>query len=187
MLSQSNINLIVTKNKRLWYAVYCKSRNEKKVSKLLVENGIDHFLPLVKTLKQWSDRKKWVEEPLFKSYLFVNITPGQYYDVLNIPGAIRYITFEGKAVAVPEKQILAIKLFLNEEEDKTITVDKFQVGDKIEIMKGSLVGLQGNLVKIHGKQKVKIEIESVGQSLILTIPKAHLKIIKSRNQSKHRI
>lgn len=164
-------------NNKLWYAVYVKSRNEKKVNQLFEEFGFESYLPLVKTLKQWSDRKKWVEEALFKSYLFVHITPSQYYDVLNTPGVVKYITFERKAVAVPEKQILAIKQFLNNEEDKSMVLAHFEIGNKIEINKGSLIGLQGYLVKLQGKQKVKVEIESVGQSIILTIPKSHLKII----------
>lgn len=160
-----------------WYAVYTKSRNEKKVLQFLEEANIESYLPIIKILKQWSDRKKWVEEPLFKSYIFVHVQANQYYEVLNIPGAVRYITFEGKAVVVPEKQILAIKQFLNNEEDKSIILENFEVGDKIEIIKGSLIGLQGNLIQTQGKQKVKIEIESVGQSVILTIPKSYLRVI----------
>ncbi len=164
-------------NNKLWYAIYTRSRNEKKVNHLLIESGIDTFLPLVKTLKQWSDRKKWVEEPLFKSYLFVHISPDQYYNVLNIPGVVKYIAFEGKAVIVPEKQILAIKHFLNNEEDNSIALEQFELGDKIEINKGSLIGLRGQLLQMQGKQKVKIEIESVGGSVILTIHKSYLKIL----------
>jgi transcription antitermination factor NusG len=143
----------------------------------LLEAGIDTFLPLQKRLKQWSDRKKWVEEPLFKSYLFVHISKDQYYNVLNVIGVVRYITFEGKAVPVPEQQIKAIKQFLDQEEPQE-TSDSFSVGDKLEISRGSLKGLLGNLVDVRGKQKVRIEIESVGQSILLTIPKSYLKIIK---------
>jgi transcription antitermination factor NusG len=163
-----------------WYAIYTKSRNEKKVLQFLEEANIESYLPIVKTLKQWSDRKKWVEEPLFKSYIFVRVEARQYYNVLNVPGVVRYISFEGKAVIVPEKQILAIQQFLNKEQDRTLISDTFMVGDRIEIIRGALMGLQGNLVQVHGKQKVKIEIESVGQSVILTIPKSQLKVIANK-------
>ncbi len=162
---------------KIWYAIYTKSRNEKKVNQLIEESGIESYIPLVKTLKQWSDRKKWVNEPLFKSYLFVHINPGDYYNVLNIPGVVKYISFESKAVAVPEKQILAIRQFLNNEEDNSSTLEQFELGDKIEIIKGSLMGLHGHLLQIQGKQKVKIEIESVGGSVVLTIPKSFLRTI----------
>jgi transcription antitermination factor NusG len=144
----------------------------------LLEAGIDAFLPLQKTLKQWSDRKKWVEEPLFRSYLFVKIDPDAYYKVLGITGVVKYITFEGKAVPVPDQQILAIKQFLNNEADQLISEEDFQIGDKVEIYRGALKGLLGNLVDLQGKQKVRIEIESIGQSIVLTIPKSYLKMTR---------
>ncbi|MCD4683117.1 MAG: UpxY family transcription antiterminator [Bacteroidales bacterium] len=161
-----------------WYAIYTKSRTEKKVYQELIASGVETYLPLIKTLKQWSDRKKWVEEPLFRSYLFVNITDSEYYRVLSSVGVVRYITFEGKAVTVPPKQILAIKQFINEEEDFTVDFDHFEIGDSVEVIRGSLMGLCGNLTEERGKQKVKIEIESVGKSILITIPRKHLRILR---------
>lgn len=163
---------------KTWYAIYTKSRNEKKVNARLAEAGIETFLPLLKILKQWSDRKKWVEEPLFRSYLFVRISQDEYYKVLSIIGVVKYITFEGKAVPVPNQQILAIKQFLNNEEDQMISTESFKIGDQVEIFRGALKGLLGNLVDLQGKQKVRIEIESIGQSIVLTIPKSYLKVLK---------
>ena len=75
------------KDNKKWFAIYVKSRSEKKVFKLLEDIGIESFLPLITRVKQWSDRKKKVEEPLFRSYLFVNITLSDYYKVLNTAGA----------------------------------------------------------------------------------------------------
>ena len=142
------------------------------------EAGIDTFLPLMKVLKQWSDRKKWVEEPLFRSYLFVRIKQDEYYKALSVTGVVKYITFEGRAVPIPEQQILAIKQFLGNDEDIAIFSEPFKIDDKVEICRGTLKGLLGNLVDIRGKQKVRIEIESIGHSIILTIPKSYLKVIK---------
>jgi transcription antitermination factor NusG len=162
-----------------WYAIYTRSRNEKKVNKLLTDDGIETYLPLVKVLKQWSDRKKWVEEPLFKSYIFVHISPDQYYPVLNVPGVVRYITFERKAVEVPPMQILAIQQFVNEADipEDYDDLDHLQKGDTVEIFRGSLKGLIGTLVDWRGKQKVRIEIESIGKSILLTVSKSYLKRI----------
>jgi len=161
-----------------WYAVYTKSRTEKKVYQELTASGIETYLPLIKTLKQWSDRKKWVEEPLFRSYLFVHITEPEYFKVLNSVGVVRYITFEGKAVTVPHRQILAIKQYINEETDHSVNYDHFDIGDHVEISRGSLMGLHGNLIEVKGRQRVKVEIDSVGQSIVLTVPKSHLRILK---------
>jgi transcription antitermination factor NusG len=99
-----------------WYALYTNPRSEKRAHAELISKGIDSYLPLQRTLKQWSDRKKWVEEPLFRSYLFVYIPQNQYFEVLNTPGVVRYVTFEGKAVPIPPKQIEAIKYFLSGQE-----------------------------------------------------------------------
>lgn len=166
-------------NKR-WYAVYTKSRNEKKAHAALLEAGIDAYLPLVKILKQWSDRKKWVEEPLFRSYLFVNILPGQYHQVLNTFGIVRYITFEGKATEVPVNQILAIKHYIDAEDFSSEQDAHFVVGDKVEIFRGPLKGLTGNLLRVKGNQKVRIEIESIGHSLVLTIPQSYLRVLQKK-------
>jgi transcription antitermination factor NusG len=163
-----------------WYAVYTRSRNEKKASAALLEAGIEAFLPVIKVLKQWSDRKKWVEEPLFRSYLFVHITTREYYAVLNTFGVVKYITFQGKAVEVPPGQILAIKQYINAEDFSAETEKHFEVGDKVEIYRGPLKGLTGNLIRVKGNQKVRIEIESIGHSIVLTIPQSYLRVIKKQ-------
>ena len=103
-----------------WLANYVKSRAEKKVALEFQKFGIDHFLPLVKELRQWSDRKKWVEVPLFRSYIFVHIEPNEYFQVLQVTGAIRYITFEGKAAVIPNQQIEAIRYYLNGKDQGSI-------------------------------------------------------------------
>ena len=160
-----------------WFALYVKSRTEKKVAAELSYQGIDHYLPLQKVLKQWSDRKKWVEEPLFRSYIFVNITQADHYNVLNVFGAVKYITFEGKAVAIPNQQIEAIRYFLDEKDPENLEDLHWEKGQKVEVISGSLTGLVGELVEVKGKHKVNVEIESVGSSILLQIPKSKLRVI----------
>lgn len=154
-----------------WYAVYTHPRAEKKAYAGLAENDIEAYLPLQRTLKKWSDRKKWVEEPLFRSYIFVHIRQNQYFDVLNTPGIVRYVTFEGKAVAVPQKQIDAIQYFLSETEINPETSDNpvLVPGSLVEITRGPLKGMIGQLVDFQGQKRVRIEIEALGQFLNLSI------------------
>jgi transcription antitermination factor NusG len=163
-----------------WYAVYTFPRAEKKAFAELVKSGIEAFLPLQRTLRQWSDRKKWVEEPLFRSYIFVHIAPSQYFDVLNTPGIVRYVTFEGKAVAVPQKQIDAIQYFLSETEINPETSDNpvLVPGSIVEVTRGPLKGLSGLLVDFQGQKRVRIEIEALGQFLNLSISAKDLIPIK---------
>ena len=106
-----------------WYAIYTKSRNEKKVALNLQEKGIEVYLPLLKTLKQWSDRKKWVEEPLFRSYLFVRILDKNYLEVLQTDGVVRFITFRQERIPVPDQQIEAVKAYMNE--DNRLNIAEF--------------------------------------------------------------
>ena len=158
-----------------WYAVYTRSRAEKQIHKLLLKAGIETYLPLRKELKYWSDRKKWVEEPLFRSYVFVCITEAEYFTVLNIPGAVRYITFEGKAVAIPQQQIEAIKQFIETGEELPEFEQDLSPGDKIDIVAGPMKGIEGELVDFKGKKKVKIEITGLGRSVILDLPASQVR------------
>jgi len=161
-----------------WYAIYVKSRTEKKVASELQFLGIEYYLPLIKKLRQWSDRKKWVEEPLFRSYVFVRIEKKDYYDVLHINGVVRYVSFEGKAVRVPDEQIEAIHYFLNEKEPELVDEKNWTKGQKVEIISGSMAGLTGTLVEFKGKHRVNIEIEAIGKSLLIQVPKNKLRVIK---------
>jgi transcription antitermination factor NusG len=162
-------------HKKSWYALYVRSRAEKQVASLLFNNGIEVYLPLMKTLKQWSDRKKWVEEPLFKSYIFVRISPPEYYDVLNTAGIVRYITFEGKAVAIPPQQIEAIKQFINSDEELPDILPNLSPGTPVNIIDGPMKGIDGELFEILGKKKVRIEIDGLGQSIYLELPASHIR------------
>ena len=168
------MNKLISKS---WFAVYVKSRAEKKVAAEFQKFGIDYFLPLIKELRQWSDRKKWVEVPLFRSYIFVYIEPKDYFNVLQISGAVRYITFEGKAVAIPNQQIEAVRYFLNGKKHDLFDETSWKKGRKVEIISGSLTGLSGELVEVKGRHKVKVEIEAVGSAILIEIKKNKLMIL----------
>ena len=151
------------KDNKKWFAIYVKSRSEKKVFKLLEDIGIESFLPLITRVKQWSDRKKKVEEPLFRSYLFVNITQKDYYNVLNVPGVVKFITFNKQAVAVPDNQIIAIKEYINDIDLQDINYDDFKEGELVRVKTGQMKGLIGRFVKINGKHRVIVDIEAAAR------------------------
>lgn len=157
-----------------WYAAYTKPRNEKKVYARLLEKGIETFLPLQKKLKQWSDRKKMVEEPLFRSYIFVCIEVKDYYNVLNTPGVVRYVTFGGKAAPIPERQIDQVKQLLVQDVEIELLDEAIEPGTSVEIKFGSLKGIIGELVEHLGKKKVVVKIDHVSHSLLVTLPKEYV-------------
>ena len=165
-----------------WYAVYVKSRYEKKTSKLLEDKHIEVYLPFLKRLKQWSDRKKMVEEPLFKSYIFVHSDLKNYYDILNTPGVVRFIGFEGKPVPVPDNQIVAVRQFVGEY-DSDYGFDELQnlhEGQLVEILYGEMKGLVGRLVSLKGKQRLVVDIESVGRSIPINISRTQVRSLQNR-------
>ncbi len=163
---------------RKWYAIYTKPRWEKKLAERLEEKRIEHYLPLVKTLKLWSDRKKWVQEPLFKSYIFVNVNQEEYLSAIQTPGAVKYITFERKAVSIPPIQIEAIKTFLESGDELITDIPDMSIGDRVRVTRGSLKGLEGTLVEFHQKHRVRIMIDVIQQSLYIKVPVSQLQVLK---------
>ena len=157
-----------------WFALYTRPRWEKKVDRLLREKGIETYLPLVRTLKQWSDRKKKVEEPLFRSYIFVHISPKEHDAAVKTSGVVRYVSFRGRAVPVPEREIEAVKAYIGEGDDRIPRGEEMQVGDAVEVKRGVMRGLRGRLVEVKGKKRVLVEIESIRERLILNLPAGYL-------------
>lgn len=167
----------MAKEKLQWYAAYTNSRAEKKVLKELQKQGIEAYLPLQKKLRQWSDRRKWVEEPLIRCYIFVRIDIGNYYQVLNTNGIVRYISFEGKAAPIPENQIEVLRKLVANEADVEVTTENFTPGDKVKVVSGPMHGLEGELVDFRGNRRVMIRIEHIGQQLLVSIPAGFLEVI----------
>lgn len=168
---------IKAKMKSDWYVVYTMPHHEKKIHAQLQKEGIDAYLPLNTVLKQWRDRKKKVTEPLFRSYLFVHINLNEYYKVLNRPGAIRYICFEGKAVTVPETKIEALKNLLDNKFEMEESPTYLKKGDKVRIMGGILQGFDGELVLFNNQKRVIIRIEEINKSLFVNVPVNYLKLV----------
>ncbi|HLO60086.1 MAG TPA: UpxY family transcription antiterminator [Bacteroidales bacterium] len=159
-----------------WYAIYTKPHHEKDVFKKLNELGIKGYLPLITTIRQWSDRKKKIKLPLFNCYVFVYITYDDYFRVLNIPGVVRFITFEGKAVAIPEKQIqVVMNLLQHEIEAQEIQYD-FYKGATVEIVSGPLSGIFGELVNLD-KKRVIIRISAIHKSMVIHVPMNLLRLV----------
>ena len=161
---------------RFWHALYVRSRMEKKVLSQLEEGGYNAYLPLITQVKQWSDRKKKVEEPLFKSYVFVFSNDKQYVSILNVYGVVKFVCFEKETVVVPENQILAIKKFVSEyengEEYKMNNDEELKVGQMVRIINGPMKGLTGRLDTIRNKRHLIVYIDVVGQCIPVHIPRA---------------
>ena len=158
-----------------WFALYTKSRSEKKVNQELINKGIDCYLPLEKKLKLWSDRKKWVEEPFIRSYIFVNIEESNLQKALNTPGVVTVIRFSGKPAPVREEQIKIIQSILSSSEKFELSTEKFEPKERVEVTQGSLKGLIGEMVHHLNKYKVLVRVESINQNILIKINPSYLK------------
>lgn len=158
----------------IWYVVYTKSRNEKKVYQNLLNSGIECYCPIRKTLKIWSDRKKWVEEPILRSYLFVKkpASEKEKLSILNTPGVVRFLFWLGKPAEVSESEILTIKKFLGEHKD--IEVLSYNVGDVVEVQSGAFKGQTGVVIEESDKF-VSLNLEKLGMNLRAKLPKYQIK------------
>ena len=113
-MTEAERSYIKLSNQLNWYAVYTKPRWEKKVAKLLDEKGIENYCPLNKVVKQWSDRKKVVMEPIFKSYVFVRVEDKEKFELKSISGILNFVHWLGKPAIVRDEDITTIRKFLNE-------------------------------------------------------------------------
>jgi transcriptional antiterminator RfaH len=152
-----------------WYPVYTNPRAEKKACEALISKGIETYLPLHRQLKQWSDRKKWVEEPFIKSYLFVCISERQQTDVLMTKGISRFIYFSGKIASMPQRQIDDLKLLMTSPFELEITEEHLQPGETVMIKAGPLKGLKGEMISYRSQKQLAIRLENMGYAIIVHV------------------
>ncbi len=164
-------------NKSYWYAVYTKPRWEKKVAANLSEKGIENYCPLNKVVKQWSDRRKVILEPVFKSYVFVKIEDTKKWDLKKINGILNFVYWLGKPAVIKEDEITTIRKFLNEFSDVQVAEDRgLKVNAKVRIKQGLMMNYHGLLIELAGN-KAKVRIDSMGISLHAQFDKKNLEPI----------
>jgi len=162
-----------------WLAIYTRPRWEKKVNQTLIDRGFESYCPLTKIRRKWSDRIKTVEEPLFKSYVFVKIADTDRTAVRMINGAINFVYWAGKPAVVKEKEIIAIRRFLDEYENvEAIPVD-LEINQRVRISGGTLMDKEGKVLEVRRKT-VKVAIDSLGYVLIAYIDRTKLSSVQSR-------
>jgi transcriptional antiterminator RfaH len=152
-----------------WYPVYTNPRAEKKALEALMKKGFEVYLPLHRQFKQWSDRKKWVEEPFIKSYLFVHIKEHEQTEVLMTKGVSRFIYFSGKVASMPGRQIDELKLLMASPYELEITEEHLQPGEKISIKAGPLKGLTGEIISYRSQKQLVLRLENLGYSIIVNV------------------
>jgi len=164
-----------------WLVFYTKSRHEKKTGEYLTKRGFSTFIPLHKVMRQWSDRKKKVEVPLFNSYIFVHDTEDKIPEILQTPGISWNIRFNDRPAVLKQEEFDIIMRFLSTGLFiETSAAPSVNVGDKVEVVDGALKGLRGSIIHSSGGDKFSVLLESIRQNIIVTVDPMTLKVIQQQ-------
>jgi transcription antitermination factor NusG len=159
-----------------WYAVYTLPRWEKKIVRKLEEKGIEVYCPLNRVVRQWSDRKKNVQEPLFKGYVFVRVEEMEKWNVKDIHGILNYVYWNGKPGVIREEEIETIKRFLNQFTDVQVEEYKLDLNSRVKVRSGILMDYEGTIIEVSGN-RASVRIESMGIQLSAVFEKKNLEPI----------
>ena len=153
---------------KVWYAVYTKPRWEKKVHQLILDKGMESYCPLNKVRKKWSDRYKIVNEPLFKSYVFVRLSEEEKTTVRMVNGVVNFVYWNGKPARIRDQEISIIKKFLNEYEHLELEPVSLKEKQKVKFSRGVLMDEQGIVMRVD-KNKIQVLLTSLGYKLMATV------------------
>ncbi len=152
-----------------WYALYTRSKHEKKVQFYLEQKDIETFLPMRMEIRQWSDRKKKVKAILFPNYIFVRTHPVNFWEITSLPGAIRLVGIGRTPSSIPDTVIDSIQKVVGG--DTMIEVGSLNLSrkDKVRVTNGPFMGVEGRFVRLGVKNMLIIEIELLNRSIMLEL------------------
>jgi transcription antitermination factor NusG len=159
-----------------WYAVYTRSRWEKKVSEILNKKGIVNYCPLNRVLRQWSDRKKVVHEPLFTSYVFVYINEKEQTQLRQTPGIINFVYWLKKPAVIRDVEIDMIRRFLHEHEHVQLEKTSVNVNDMVRVIGGPLMEQEGQVIAVKNKT-IRLVLPSLGYMMSAEVETANVEVI----------
>lgn len=165
----------MNENKK-WYALYTRPRWEKKVSEILTRKKIENYCPINKVVKQWSDRKKIVYEPLFTSYVFVRVPECTITSLKQVQGVINPIYWLGKPAIIRDFEIEEIRKFLCEHVNVKLEKTPININDRIRILGGPLMELEGKVMSVRSNT-VKVALPSLGYMMCAEVETANVKVI----------
>ena len=128
----------------------------------LTQLGFESYCPLNKVRRKWSDRIKVVEEPLFKSYVFVHVEDAMRPEVRYVDGVLNFVYWNKKPAVVKDEEIVAIKRFLSEYDDVEVKTMDVQPADEVVISAGVMMGAKGRVLRVMGNNIIEVRIESLG-------------------------
>jgi len=153
-----------------WHVMYVHARHEKRIHQEMFKMGLESLLPMRKEIHAWSDRKKWIEVPLFSSYVFANVTPDERSRVYLLDGFVKYVSTNGKPCIVPQWQIEGIKRIIGSYPERVDVLDSDYIGMEGTILAGPLAGLRGRVIDKKNQKCFTMKIDGIDGVLAVTIP-----------------
>ncbi len=157
-----------------WYVVYLRSRHEKRVHEKLLLRGIESFQPTIAEVRQWSDRKKIIEVPLFPGYDFVRIDLREKVKVMEVEGVVRFVSIRNRPTPVPDEQVGALKKVLVSPATLRKEWDIHR-GQDVEVIGGPFAGVRGTILREKGLTRVVIAIDCIEQAVSVEVPASFLR------------
>lgn len=154
---------------RFWFALYTKPRHEFKAAQQLTDVNVNYYLPVVVKMKQWSDRKKKISEPLIRGYIFIHATERERITALEQNAVVRCVTFNGRVATIPDWQIDNLRRMLETESDFMIS-EKIQAGQKVKVISGPFEGVTGLVNHTSNGKTISITIDMLKRSVTAVLP-----------------
>jgi transcriptional antiterminator RfaH len=162
-----------------WLALYVKSRHEKKVAAQMTKFGYPYYLPMIKVLKTWSDRRKWIYEPLFRGYVFVPNNTISIEHMLNLPGVVGFVRYDGKKALIPRQELKGIADFIKKGYHiEQVDIEEIGPGDKVEILFGPFKGSIGTIIRKGNKKELIVEFQRIEQAFKVLLSTELMKKLK---------
>ncbi len=162
-----------------WYVLYTLPQFEKKIKREVYAMDYECYLPVRYCYKKWSDRVKKIEEPLFRNYIFVRSSDRSRFNLLQLNGVIRFVSFDGKAVVIPDNEIGKIRLLESSFND--ISAEPFYTaGDMVRVVNGVFMGLEGMLIKKLNSTRLLIKFPLLKQAVSVEIPEKDVQKITGK-------
>lgn len=162
---------------RKWFALYVNVRHEKKAMQKLLEKGIEAYVPIIKQMRQWSDRKKLVEVPLFTGYVFVKLLPSEMEKPRWVAGVINYLKFENKPAVIRNEEIEGLKYFVSNGFDLEVEKKIVLPGQRVKINLSQFRDFTGIVESISENEYVMVSFEGIGKNLVVKAPVKALKAL----------
>ena len=160
-----------------WYAFYVQVRHEKKVDDRLAKKEIEVFTPMISRLKQWSDRKKMVQEPLIRGYVFCKIALENRMEVLETPGVLNILKFAGKWAPIPNYQIDTLRIMI--EHPETLQPENYvKVGEYVRVIAGPFTGAHGIVQRMPGADRLVLRLDKIQLAFSVEVSRNDIKVLK---------